>query len=176
MNRILDFSPSQEEAVVSRVLVLVHQAIDDAFPSAEKAGRQFTKTVFSEDGEKTAAHRPGDHFGSNEDTSPDGRPMHADKDPLVPPPPPARVPPAPKTESKSAAAKAEKAAAPESAKSHGFNSALNPMAGTRGQSRSTRLDTHMEGMGSTEGPDWVTRITLALLIAGLMLLAYVLFA
>lgn len=173
MNRILDFSPSQEEAVVSRILVLVHQAIDDAFPSAENANRKFTKTVFSEEGgEKTAALRPGEQFAHVEDTSPDGR--SPDGTAAVPPPPPSRVPPPPPGPSPGPKARTE-AEAPESAQSLGFNSHLNPMAGTRGPSKTTRLDTHMERMGVNEGPDWVTRITLALLIAGLILLAYVLF-
>ncbi len=170
MNRILDFSPSQEEAVVSRILVLVHQAIDDAFPSTENANRKFTKTVFSEEGgEQTAAMRPGDQFAHVEDTSPDGRSPEG-----VPPPPPNRVPPPPPAKPRAAELVVpEKGNTAESAKSLGFNSHLNPM--NKDLSRSTRLDSHMDRMRANEGPDWVTRITLALLIAGLILLAYVLF-
>ena len=67
----------------------------------------------------------------------------------------------------------EKGNTAESAKSLGFNSHLNPM--NKDLSRSTRLDSHMDRMGGNPSPDWVTRITLALLIAGLILLAYVLF-
>lgn len=164
MNRILEFTPSQEEAVVSRILVLVHQAIDDAFPQAENANRKFTKTVFSEEGgEKTAAHRPGE-FAQVEDTSPDGR----SSDPALPPPPPQKVPPPPPPRAKTPQAPAQAA---EKAPL-----VTSPQAATKGASRTTRLDTHMEKMGVGEGPDWVTRITLALLIAGLLLLAYVMFA
>lgn len=47
MSRILDFTYSPEEAVVSRVLILVHRAVDDYLPFAQEANRQFTKTVFS---------------------------------------------------------------------------------------------------------------------------------
>lgn len=54
-NRILEFLPSDEEAVVSRVLVVVHQLIDEHFPHVEQAGRQFTKTVFSGESERTAS-------------------------------------------------------------------------------------------------------------------------
>ena len=75
-NRFLDFTPSQEEAVVSRVLVLVHQAIDENFPGVEKAGRQFTKTIFSNEGESTALSViPGQTFSENEATSPIGNPI-----------------------------------------------------------------------------------------------------
>ncbi len=172
MNRILDFSPSQEEAVVSRILVLVHQSIDDAFPSMVNANRKFTKTVFSEEGgEKTAAMRPADQFGSVEDTSPDGRNSDGA---TLPPPPPSRVPPPPPVKARGTEPPAaEKGNTAESAKSLSFNSQLNPM--NKDVSRSTRLDSHMDRMGDGAGPDWVTRITLALLIAGLILLAYVLF-
>src|SRR5262245_38651707 len=94
MNRILEFSPSQEEAVAARILVLVHQAVDTHFPSAEQATRQFTKTVFSGEGERTAGVRgsPDDEdgkasaFGSDEATSPGGRPVEAER-PFIPPPP-----------------------------------------------------------------------------------------
>lgn len=54
MTRILDLSPTNEDIIVSRILVLVHKAVDDNFPRAEKPNRQFSKTVFSDDGfEKT---------------------------------------------------------------------------------------------------------------------------
>lgn len=49
MSRILDLTPSSEDSVVSRVLLLVHKAVDENFPKAEKPDRQFSKTVFSED-------------------------------------------------------------------------------------------------------------------------------
>ena len=106
MNRILEFSPSQEEAVVSRILVLVHQTVDECFPAAAKASRQFTKTVFSEEGERTAIGElpgpSGTPFGVEEDTASDNRPpppsdaasdasstsQHAlPKPPTLPPPP-----------------------------------------------------------------------------------------
>lgn len=50
MTRILDLIPTSEETLVSRVLLLVHRAVDENFPRAEKPNRQFSKTVFSEDG------------------------------------------------------------------------------------------------------------------------------
>ena len=54
LTRILDLLPSNEDLVVSRVLMLVHKAVDENFPRAEKPNRQFSKTVFSDDGfEKT---------------------------------------------------------------------------------------------------------------------------
>jgi hypothetical protein len=47
MSRIIEHSASQEEAVVSRILVMVHKAVDEYFPSAMQANRRFTKTAFS---------------------------------------------------------------------------------------------------------------------------------
>lgn len=62
MSRILDLTPSSEEVVVSRVLLLVHGAVDENFPKAEKPNRQFSKTVFSDDAiERTGQlHVPGE--------------------------------------------------------------------------------------------------------------------
>ena len=69
-NRFLDFTPSQEEAVVSRILVLVHQAIDENFPVVEKADRQFTKTIFTNEGETSElSAAPGPTFGEIEATT-----------------------------------------------------------------------------------------------------------
>jgi len=59
MNRIIDFTLSDEESVVSRILIQVHKAVDQHFPDAEAASRQFTKTVFSEEeSESTAMLKP----------------------------------------------------------------------------------------------------------------------
>lgn len=173
MNRILDFTPSQEEALVARVLVLVHQTVDDAFPSAEKATRQFTKTVFSDDNERTAIGRPGDaeQFAEGEATGPA---RHAASPPAptaghqLPPPPPAKgaatapLPPQPIAD-KTAPHQAPHTVTPQTpAERSNLSSVTN-------QSSMQRYD-------SLAGPDWVTRFTLALLIAGLVLLAYALFS
>ena len=78
-NRFLDFTPSQEEAVVSRILVLVHQAIDENFPVVEKADRQFTKTIFTNEGETSElSAAPGPTFGEIEATSPLGVPANVE--------------------------------------------------------------------------------------------------
>ena len=217
MNRILEFSPSQEEAVVSRILVLVHQAMDEHLPSAGQATRQFTKTVFSEQGgESTSPLRlPGDtdtagnaaqpsdpprgaSFAESEDTSPVGRPTsepppapgvippppRAGGKPPPPPPPPPRaaardgsvqtpstgpLPPG-RREAPTADGSAAAASAPATAEAKPGQTAQ------AGQTRATGLDTTMQGIKATQAPDWVTRITLALLLAGLVLLAYALFA
>lgn len=174
MNRILEFSPSQEEAVVARILVLVHQAVDEHFPSAEQATRQFTKTVFSGEGERTAGVRAapdsghdGSQFGSDEATSPDGRPSEGER-PYIPPPPPHRP-----------AAVGQVSAAPVRTDS-GTGERGGPLAshanplqiGQSGLSRSTRLDATIDEMRATSGLDWTMRITIAAFIAGLILLAY----
>ncbi len=78
MTKILEFTPSQEDAITARVLVMVHRAVDQHFPNTTQPSRQFTKTVFSDDQETTAI-----------------RSIAAPADPdNVPPPPPAPPPPA----------------------------------------------------------------------------------
>ncbi len=47
MTRILEFQPTDEQTVVARVLVELHQAIDINFPGANPSARQFTKTVLT---------------------------------------------------------------------------------------------------------------------------------
>lgn len=171
MTRILEFQPSSEEAVASRVLVLVHQAVDKHFPGAGKATRQFTKTVFAgnPDGGMTLASRPAPDqsrlpmsasaFGTDEVTSPVGRPLDSG---AAPPPPglgPSTGPEPPRYQGKENSA--GKMGGPEQASAH---------------TRPTHLETAMEGLEPADSPSWVTRVTLALLLAGLMLLAYVFFA
>ncbi len=46
MQRVFDFSPADHEIVVSRILVQVHQAVDDSFPHAKPASARFAKTAF----------------------------------------------------------------------------------------------------------------------------------
>lgn len=46
MHRVFDFSPADHEVVVSRILVQVHHAVDDAFPHAKPASARFAKTAF----------------------------------------------------------------------------------------------------------------------------------
>lgn len=53
MSRILEFQPTDEHTVVSRVLVELHQAIDSHFPGVNASARQFTKTVLTNQGEST---------------------------------------------------------------------------------------------------------------------------
>lgn len=47
MHRSLDFTPVDDEVIVSRILMHLHQAIDDAFPDAEPASSRFAKTAFA---------------------------------------------------------------------------------------------------------------------------------
>jgi len=46
VHRVFDFSPADHEVVVSRILVQVHHAVDDAFPHAKPASARFAKTAF----------------------------------------------------------------------------------------------------------------------------------
>ncbi len=47
VHRNLDFTPVEDEVIVSRILMHLHQAIDEAFPNAQPASSRFAKTAFS---------------------------------------------------------------------------------------------------------------------------------
>lgn len=178
-NRILEFTPSQEEAVVARILVLVHQAVDVHFPSAEKATRQFTKTVFSDDSERTAIGQvpTAENFGSEERTGPGNEAARDDdKGEVTLPPPPSRgrptapTPPPPARPNPIQSRHDSHHGARDSGHT-GAPALASPMASTGGGSSSvTGLERQL-----LNRPDWITRGLLALLIAGLLLLAYSLF-
>jgi hypothetical protein len=54
VSRILELPPTDEQTVVARVLLELHQAIDTNFPNVNASSRQFTKTVLANQGERTA--------------------------------------------------------------------------------------------------------------------------
>lgn len=189
MNRILEFTPSQEEAVVSRILVLVHQTVDECFPAVAQ-NRQFTKTVFS-DNESTVIGAPGIHgataddagsgarpsvFADNIDTASDAAPddlelsaieaqAQAKAPPIVPPQPPRPHPSLVNT-----APTPHLIAGPGAG---GAAAAIGVMDRASTTSKGpTRLDTALDALSEDAGPDWISRITLVFLIAGLILLAY----
>ena len=64
MSRILEFQPADEQTVVARVLLELHQAIDTHFPDVKGSSRQFTKTVLSSRGEATAVDQRPDAQGA----------------------------------------------------------------------------------------------------------------
>lgn len=49
MKHVFDFITSDEETSVSRILAMVHQAIDRDLPSAQPAPPRFAKTVFGDE-------------------------------------------------------------------------------------------------------------------------------
>ncbi|SME90771.1 hypothetical protein [Pseudobacteriovorax antillogorgiicola] len=49
MKRVFEFIPTDHDIIVSRTLVMVHQAIDAAFPNAAPASQRFAKTAFGGD-------------------------------------------------------------------------------------------------------------------------------
>ena len=53
MSRILEFQPTDEQTVIARVLLDLHQAIDANFPGANPSARQFSKTVLTHQSEST---------------------------------------------------------------------------------------------------------------------------
>ena len=187
-NRILEFTPSQEEAVVARILVLVHQAVDEHFPSAEKATRQFTKTVFSDDSERTAigslpvlegfgneertdpGHEPaGDEKGSGGTHAPLPAPPSARKDggshPVVAPIPPPMRPNHIKSRHESTHQVSRSETSAPSAAPSAESASISAAASTSVTGIERKLNK----------PDWITRALLALLVAGLLLLAYSVF-
>ena len=45
MTRIIDYAPSDEQSLVSRILLTVHKAADEAFPAGKGMQRQYAKTL-----------------------------------------------------------------------------------------------------------------------------------
>jgi hypothetical protein len=45
VTRIIDYAPSDEQSLVSRILLTVHKAADEAFPVGKGMQRQYAKTV-----------------------------------------------------------------------------------------------------------------------------------
>ncbi len=72
MSRILEFQPTDEQTVIARVLVELHQAIDVHFPGAAPSARQFTKTVLThQGGESTRVdNSPANSAGSERQDRP----------------------------------------------------------------------------------------------------------
>lgn len=69
MSRILEFQPTDEQTVVARVLVELHQAIDSNFPGANPSNRQFSKTILTNQSESTRADN-SPPFNSGDRVSP----------------------------------------------------------------------------------------------------------
>jgi hypothetical protein len=47
VHRSLDFTPVDDEVIVSRILMALHQTIDEVFPHAQPASSRFAKTAFT---------------------------------------------------------------------------------------------------------------------------------
>ncbi|MBM4250986.1 MAG: hypothetical protein FJ146_03370 [Deltaproteobacteria bacterium] len=171
MSRILDFTYSPEEAVVSRVLILVHRAVDDYLPYAQEASRQFTKTVFSSESDATGIVRV---LGLDE-IPPPPAPVAV----LLPPPPP---PPRQARSSDSEASTAREIPTPgpgvqtKAPISGAAKSSSKPRPVSKSKPKSTT--TAMYDGGQLDSvivrPDWISRTTAVILIIGIMALIYVL--
>ncbi|MBF0440600.1 MAG: hypothetical protein HQK54_01725 [Oligoflexales bacterium] len=74
MSRILEYQPVEEEVIVSRILVQIHQKVDMEFPNAAPASKRFAKTIIN--------------FADNEHTKGSSSPL--DQEIEIPPPPVAR--------------------------------------------------------------------------------------
>jgi hypothetical protein len=164
MNRIFEYNPAPEGAIVSRVLIAVHKAIDEQFPGAIKASRQFTKTVFSDTSESTAA----------------------DRIPGVPPPPPAAVGKNQQGQNTGIAMPGTASPAlagsftdpsqigdfqPASSISHHSASAIHSLPPNRRSHFGEESDIKTI---RTRPVDWAMRITIVALVAGIAFLGFVL--
>ena len=168
MNRLLEYSPATEEAVVSRILVQIHKAVDEHFPSARQANRQFTKTVFSEDTESTALNRmgfpAGTPAGADDDT--------AEKFPAIP-----TADTAPGQIAEAAdrdtdpSNKAQEASRPPS-----YISQLDPTRDALESQPASKLAASALGdLDEPERPDWLSITLIGASVAGVILLLYLLF-
>ena len=73
MSRLLDFNPTEEDIVISRVLVSVHKAIDKKFPHASPAPSRFAKLTLEDEvtlNEQNPSSQTSEKFTDNfEDSS-----------------------------------------------------------------------------------------------------------
>lgn len=169
-NRILEFLPSQEEAVVARVLVLVHQVIDEHFPDVEHAGRQFTKTIFSSDGESTAnVQAPGEtlatqeKLGTDQDLPINSGSIPVERQPAINTITAATLP------SKQAQTESRDPALQTSHPIHTTDRRFVNRSSPASKPEFSRTKKH----GLVEDrPDWPMRFMLALMIAGIIVLVY----
>lgn len=56
MSRLYEMEPAEETVVVSRILLHVHRAIDENFPGATPASREFSRTQFSSEQSTAIVH------------------------------------------------------------------------------------------------------------------------
>jgi hypothetical protein len=214
LNRIYELIPSPEESVVPRILLLVHQAVDENFPTAEQAGRQFSKTVFSDElVEQTAGDRsnPSEEGFSNPSPPASGyakastggpgvefstKSPPSTVPPRIPPPPAAKslekkettspsplphtfVSSNPPSDSQSVLGDQNTETAPSRPREPDDqtpdNTSKRREKNNKGRSAEPDRSGEKKPLKSqpTTHVDWTTRITLALLLAGLLLLGYV---
>ena len=81
MSRILEFQSSDEESIVSRLLIQIHQKIDQEFPNATPASKRFAKTVFTFD-EPTINKEPPSELSKTVLKEPKTEHSSLDKEPL----------------------------------------------------------------------------------------------
>ncbi len=188
MNRILEFSQSQESIVVPRILIRVHKAIDENFPAAVAPPRQFSKTIFSEEEEETAIqHSSGEKNDVKEEpkkTIPLPPSIHVDtkaapKSPLKATETPVSSRNTGPSSALSAPPSGQKISMPISSLSPKNQKSLSAI-----KSGMTFADmgpiskyNNLEEMESRLklGPDWTTRIAILVFLAGLSSLVYLYF-
>jgi hypothetical protein len=158
LNRIFEFTPTQESVLVSRVLVSVHKAVDENFPGALQTSRQFTKTVFSDNpGESTAIDR------------------------VVPLPPPSNPgEPLSNAEASEASGQKEQVEVPPSpSKAQSWVTFVEPIKSgidkkEISQKTGAPQESQFNPFAHDEKADWGLRILIAALLSGLILLGWIL--
>ena len=93
MKRVLEFSPTDEDVIVSRSLVMVHQSIDTEFPHAKPASQRFAKTAFGDEptqtkpapttGERTLSFKETDELPSESVPSSEHYGLHSGEKSIV---------------------------------------------------------------------------------------------
>ena len=175
MSRILEHKSSGEEEVVSRILIQIHRAVDEHFPDAMAASRQFSKTVFSENESTAIVRAPAPDSGNEEPTEPPTAPEDSPNRDL------------PELDIATAAQEEEKA---QKAPKHATPPPPQPRTKTK-KPRKVKAEKEVSDLRSrvaTQLPDGELETGIkddtsygeivfwgAMLVAGLILLAYVLF-
>lgn len=83
MHRSLDFTPVDDEVIVSRILMQLHQSIDESFPNAQPASSRFARTAFTGYDEPTLTQ--GAPLEALREAAEAGRLEISGEDPLIDP-------------------------------------------------------------------------------------------
>lgn len=187
MSRLSDLPISSEQEIIDRVLLTVHKAIDDHFPTvSQPKSRQFTKTVFGDQGEHTAIVRTSVATEDSDSISHSissasalGAPTTAES---VPTPPKATSKPAPADADElpppTKSAVVPRSLAPKKKRSAAINSQPESRldaGASQGPSQITSQLSQFSEYETTQKSDWITRIGIFMLLVGVAAVLYIAF-